>query len=106
MNFEYQQFLQKFYKVDKENVKIWINENFSQYFFRKLDEITVDKDLIVVKDMTQQELIEESICSICLGIVRLPGKMCNRCSKIFCEICVDKISGMPYNNHGQDIVNI
>lgn len=52
MNFEYQQFLQKFYKVDKENVKIWINDNFSQYFNRKLEEITLDKDQIVVKDQT------------------------------------------------------
>jgi hypothetical protein len=57
--------------------------------------------MVIVKDATQKDLIEDSICCICLGVVRLPGKMCNHCSKIFCEICVGKISGYA----GGNIVN-
>jgi len=93
INFEYQQFLNNFYKVDKASIKKWLDEKFSHYFYRQLGEICVDKDQAVPRDQTQKELIEDSLCSICLGIVRLPGKMCNNCSKVFCEICVSKISG-------------
>jgi hypothetical protein len=50
--------------------------------------------MAIPKDSTQKELIEDSVCSICLGIVRLPGKMCNHCSKLFCEICVEKIGAL------------
>ena len=53
--------------------------------------------MVVIKDHTQRELIEDAVCAICLGIVRLPGKMCNNCSKLFCVICVKKISGFGYD---------
>ena len=93
INFEYQEFLNKFYGVDKISLKTWIDKKFSEYFFRGIDEISIDKDMAIPRDNTQKELIEDSVCSICLGIVRLPGKMCNHCSKLFCEICVEKIGG-------------
>ena len=44
INFEYQEFLNKFYGVDKETLKKWISQNFSNYFFRQLDEICLDLD--------------------------------------------------------------
>lgn len=94
INFEYQEFLNKFYKTDKGSIKKWMNEQYGDYFNRKLEEVTLDKDMIIVKDQTQKELIEDAVCSICLGVVRLPAKMCNHCSKIFCQICVSKINGM------------
>lgn len=90
------------------SLKKWIDDNYGDYFNRKLEEVTLDKDMIIVKDNTQKELIEDSVCSICLGVVRLPAKMCNFCSKIFCELCVNKINGnvgIP-NNVPQDQNNI
>ena len=53
MNFEYQEFLFKFYGVDKESLKMWMNQKFRQYFYKNLDEICVDKDQAVIKDLTQ-----------------------------------------------------
>ena len=34
INFEYQQFLNNFYKVDKASIKKWLDEKFSHYFYR------------------------------------------------------------------------
>ena len=103
INFEYQQFLNKFYGVDKLSLKTWIDKKFAEYFYRSLDEISIDKDMAIPRDSTQKELIEDSVCSICLGIVRLPGKMCNNCSKLFCELCIEKIGG--HNGYGGQVVN-
>ena len=44
INFEYQEFLNKFYGVDKETLKKWLSNNFKNYFFRQLDEICLDFD--------------------------------------------------------------
>ena len=44
INFEYQEFLNQYFKVDKESIKNWIDENFSHYFVKQLDEICIDKD--------------------------------------------------------------
>ena len=107
INFEYQEFLNKFYKLDKQSLKKWLDQNYGEYFCRKIDETTLDKDMIIIKDSTQRELVEDCVCAICLGIVRLPAKMCNHCSKIFCEMCVNKISGIvDQNNQNDNIIEM
>ena len=52
INFEYQEFLNKFYGVDKISLKTWIDKRFAEYFFRSIDEISIDKDMAIPRDST------------------------------------------------------
>lgn len=54
---------------------------------------TIHEEAIVYKDETNMEIIKDLVCVICLGVARLPGKICKTCEHVYCGPCFDILRG-------------
>ena len=85
-DFEYakRKLVYKFLYLDTKQI-----ENYKEAYLKPLDHISLDRESMIAENVDEKtkQALDDSLCTICLGIVKLPAVVCNDYEKH--AICKD-----------------